>query len=109
MIIRCSYDRVPQDGDESGALGGGAILPHYDNVIDGKDLKEAKGAKATFTLGAEGAEGDVKRQKLEAIRAKLAKVSQLVVLHAELLLHVELLVLHTDSLGLLAHLLHLLC
>jgi U4/U6.U5 tri-snRNP-associated protein 1 len=63
------YTDALQDGDESGALGGGAVLPHYDEVIDG----DKKKAKSTFTLGEEGAEDDAKRKKLEAIRAKLAK------------------------------------
>eukprot|EP01052_Picozoa_sp_SAG31_P010346 SAG31_NODE_565_length_14056_cov_22.573189_5_plen_763_part_00 len=63
------YSDALADGDESGALGGGAVLPHYDEVIDG----QTKSSKQQFTLGEEGAEEDAKRKKLEEIRAKLAK------------------------------------
>jgi U4/U6.U5 tri-snRNP-associated protein 1 len=61
-------------GEESGAMDGGAVLPHYDDIdpVTGEARKQAA-STASFTLGEQGAEQDAKRAKLEAIKAKLAK------------------------------------
>ena len=61
-------------GEESGAMEGGAVLPHYDDIdpVTGEEKKQ-QAATSSFTLGEQGAEQDAKRAKLEAIKAKLAK------------------------------------
>eukprot|EP01043_Picozoa_sp_COSAG02_P014194 COSAG02_NODE_581_length_20056_cov_9.304906_5_plen_784_part_00 len=61
-------------GEESGAMDGGAVLPHYDDIdpVTG-EAKKAAASTSSFTLGEQGAEQDAKRAKLEAIKAKLAK------------------------------------
>ena len=61
-------------GEESGAMDGGAVLPHYDDIdpVTGEAKKPAS-STTSFTLGEQGAEQDAKRAKLEAIKAKLAK------------------------------------
>ena len=60
--------------EESGAMDGGAVLPHYDDIdpVTGEARKK-EASSASFTLGEQGAEMDAKRAKLEAIKAKLAK------------------------------------
>jgi len=68
------YKDALADG-ESGAMEGGGVLPHYDD-IDPVTGEERKGGPTTagksFTLGAAGEEMDAKAKKLAAIRAKLA-------------------------------------